>query len=79
MEFMGVKDRADMWINYIPGEVAGLDDRVLEFFQNVYILGMVEYEGMRSDSISKNEKEERRREYLKLKEEFEPTHQSKEV
>lgn len=41
MEFHGVKDSCDMYINYFPeGEYRDVDDRIIEFIRNVYSKGM---------------------------------------
>ena len=71
MEFHGIKDKADMWINYGPQECCGMDKRVVEFFESVYSRGiekfnetMAEYE---KDAQERKEKEE----YLRLKKKFE--------
>src|SRR5579862_8136084 len=48
MEFHGVKDTCDMWINYMGDqsfcECEGVDDRVVKFVRSVYERGMVKYE-----------------------------------
>ena len=44
MEFHGIKDSCDMWINYFPGEYDGVDDRIIEFIQDIYKKGMAKYD-----------------------------------
>lgn len=45
MEFHGVKDACDMWINYWPdGEYPDVDDRIIEFIRSVYHRGMAKYD-----------------------------------
>jgi hypothetical protein len=61
MEFHGVKDSCDMWINYWPdGEYADVDDRIIQFIRQVYAEGMDVYEG-RMRNIRKREVERRER------------------
>lgn len=43
MEFHGVKDKTEMWINYFPNECDGVDDRILDFCRSVYEEGMARY------------------------------------
>lgn len=52
--FHGVKDSCDMWINYFPGQCAGVDDRVIEFFQSLFERGMDKYEETAAQEIMKN-------------------------
>jgi hypothetical protein len=42
--FHGVKDSVDMWINFVSGQCDGVDDRVLDFFKELYAKGMVKYD-----------------------------------
>jgi len=44
MRFHGVEDKTDMWLNYCPNDCCDMDERVLEFFQDVYKRGMVKYD-----------------------------------
>lgn len=45
MEFHGVKNSCDMWINYSPRDYDcdGVDYRVVAFFRRVYEQGMENY------------------------------------
>ena len=46
MEFHGVKDKCDMWINYSPDTSAypGVDYRIVDFITSVYDRGMAKYD-----------------------------------
>ena len=44
MEFHGVKDDCDMYINYLPTECCGMDERVIDFFSRIYEKGMEKYD-----------------------------------
>jgi len=55
MEFLGIKEKADMDINYSPNDCCNMDERVTEFFNNVYERGMEIY--------NENEREYREKEY----------------
>lgn len=46
MEFHGIKDKADMWINYDPYycSTCNVDRRIVEFIQSVYNRGIEKYE-----------------------------------
>lgn len=44
MEFHGVKDSCDMWINYTPTDCCNMDSRVLKFFERIYNQGMAKYD-----------------------------------
>ena len=44
MEFHGVKDHTDMWINYFPNTCCNMDQRVVDFFEDVYQRGMDVYD-----------------------------------
>lgn len=78
MEFHGVKDKIDMWINYSPDGEYGIDNRIIEFVESVYDRGMVKYnkqmdkywKEQNKEKIEKEEKAELER--LKQKYESEP-------
>lgn len=79
MEFHGVKDKCDMWVNYSPEGCCGMDYRVIEFFASVYEKGMDKYNEMmdkwtEEQSREENEKAERR-ELARLKEKYKETQQ----
>lgn len=59
MSFHGITKKCDMWINYSPnGEYYGVDDRIIEFIQEVYYLGMDKYnEQMVKLRFEENKKE----------------------
>lgn len=73
IEFHGIKEKCDMWINYLPGEFEGVDDRIVKFFRDVYERGMDEYnkiireywEEQHRNELEKREKDELER--LKIK------------
>lgn len=69
MEFHGVKDSCDMYVNYYP-EDDGMDQRVSEFFRSVYERGMAVY----NDSMAKRSEEEKecweRAEYKRLEQKY---------
>lgn len=75
MEFHGVKDSLDAWINYVPLSCCDMDERVVEFFRRVYYAGMEKFEAERAaaeleknkDEIEKSEREE----YERLKTKYE--------
>lgn len=60
MDFHGVKDECDMYINYIP-EADGVDQRIADFLLDVYWRGMDKYNDQR-------EKEYQRRNKKKIEE-----------
>ena len=70
MEFHGIKDKTDMWINYWPHECCGMDKKVIDFFDSVYRRGMEKYD----ENIAEYEKDVQERkekeEYLRLKKKF---------
>jgi len=43
MEFHGVKDKCEMWINYSATEFDCMDYRVVNFFKRIYEKGMDAY------------------------------------
>lgn len=57
MEFHGVKDKTDMWVNYSPSDCFSMDQRVIEFFQSVYERGMAIYNRDMEDYYAKENKE----------------------
>ena len=75
MEFHGVKDKCDMWINYWPEGSCNMDQRVIDFFDRVYQKGMDIYQ----DEVNKYEAERdkaeieanEKAEYERLKTKFE--------
>lgn len=74
MEFHGVKDKADMWINYWPADCCGMDKRVIEFFTKVYNEGMEKWneENEKHDKKYKAEQLElaERKELARLKDKY---------
>lgn len=78
MEFHGVKDKTDMWINYYPDSEYGIDKRIVEFVESVYDRGMTKYNKrmekywaeQNKEKVEKEEKAELER--LKNKYEKEP-------
>lgn len=75
MEFHGVKDSTDMWINYVPESCCSMDRRVADFFQSVYERGMDIYQAeMKKEDIKRNRKQieaKEKAEYERLKAKFE--------
>ena len=67
MEFHGIKEKCDMWINYYPGEYDGVDDRIIEFIKNIYEKGMVKYNISVSEYWKEEKEKEERAEYERLK------------
>ena len=76
MEFHGVKDKCDMWINYIPTDCCSMDERVIKFFRGVYEDGMAKFNEEMAAHEFKRTKGERERaeraEYERLKKKFDP-------
>lgn len=77
MEFHGVKDTCDMWINYYPHECCGMDKRVIEFFKRIYDEGMDKYNAIvhESEKVEREKAEQKREldELKRLKEKYENT------
>lgn len=71
MEFHGVKDKTDMWINYYPDDEYGIDRRVVEFIQEVYDKGMKVYDKRLEQSRKEQREKEERLQYEQLKKKFE--------
>jgi hypothetical protein len=44
MEFQNKTEKLELDINYIPGFVDGIDDRIIEFFQKCYNSGIARYQ-----------------------------------
>lgn len=75
MEFHGVKDKTDMWINYSPwGCSCNMDQRVIDFFNDVYERGMSKYNDMvfemQREDREKEEEEKDLKEFKRLKEKY---------
>lgn len=60
MEFHGIKNKCDMWINYdgYNGEFDGVDDRIIEFCRDVYGRGMEKYNTQREKDYQREHKKE---------------------
>jgi len=44
IDYIGIKDKCDMWMNYNPdGECEGVDDRIVEFFRRVHEKAVLKY------------------------------------
>lgn len=75
MEFHGVKDSCDLWINYSPDEYGCMDQRVVEFFKSVYDRGIVKYQEDLNryfrDRRRKETEASERAELARLKEKYE--------
>lgn len=71
MEFHGIKDKCDMWINYWPSNVEGVDDRIIEFCRRIYEKGMAKYENEMAERLEKEYEQEIRqaeeKEFARLK------------
>lgn len=70
MEFHGVKDSCDMWLNWWTesSEYEGVDNRVIEFIQRVYNKGMEKYNQEMNKYYQELNKEEiKRKEIIQLK------------
>ncbi|MGO9530803.1 MAG: hypothetical protein ACLP3B_06450 [Syntrophobacteraceae bacterium] len=75
MEFHGVKDKCDMWINYMGdssfAECEGVDDRIVKFIRNIYEKGMTKYRQQMEEYYEKEHAEDIRkgeeREFERLK------------
>jgi len=57
MEFHGVKDSCDMWVNYSPEGCCGMDQRVIDFFERVYKKGMAKYDRQMAEYEAERNKE----------------------
>lgn len=59
MEFHGVKDKTDMWINWSDynSECHGVDQRIIDWFRSVHERGMEKYE----EALFESQKEQRER------------------
>ena len=59
MEFHGVKDKTDMWINWSDcfSECVGVDQRIIDFFRSINDRGMAKY----ADMVYEGQREERER------------------
>lgn len=68
MEFHDVKKTCDMWVNYYPNGCCGMDQRVIDFFDEVYNLGMANYNAMVAKIEYENDRAAReKREVAELK------------
>ena len=72
MEFHGIKDKCDMWINYYPHECCGMDKRVIEFFESVYERGMHVYDGLIADAEKDQREKSEREELARLEQKYRP-------
>lgn len=76
MEFHGIKETADMWINYYPHDCCGMDERIISFFKDVYVRGILAYDEMIYESTLKNReieiKDSELKELARLKAKWEP-------
>ena len=70
MEFHGVKDKTDMWINYYPDSEFGIDSNIVEFIQKVYNKGMLRYNKQQEKYFEEEREKEERKQYEKLKEKY---------
>jgi hypothetical protein len=69
MEFHGIKDKADMWINWgdSTSEAPGVDQRIIDWFRSMHERGMEKYSEMMYESQKEDrEKAERERELAEL-------------
>ena len=69
-EFMGVKDKCDMYINY-SGDSNDVDDRVADFFREVYEKGMINYNNILAKDAEKEEQIMEKAELKRLKKKYE--------
>ena len=71
---MGVKDKADMYINYFEGECEGVDDRIIQFFRDnwrkAYSLYRQRIADVESELKAAEIEREDREEYERLKKKF---------
>ncbi len=74
MEFHGVKDDCDMWVNYFPRDCCNMDQRVIDFFNNVHEKGMRKYEVIMEKSYARQNKDkiekQEKAELKRLKEKY---------
>lgn len=79
MEFHGVKEKTDMWINYFPHDCCNMDRRVIEFFDDVYERGMAKYDKFvakeRAKERGKEIEEEEKAELKRLQKKYNSPHQ----
>lgn len=57
MEFHGIKDKCDMWLNYYPQECCRMDKRVVDFFNSVYERGRAVYDQQMASMTPEERKE----------------------
>lgn len=73
MEFHGVKDSCDMYINYFP-ENDGVDQRIIDFISGVYWRGMAKYDEETAKRYEREHKKEieenEKKELNRLKEKY---------
>lgn len=70
MEFHGIKDHTDMWINYFPQECCQMDARVVEFFDKMYRRGMEKYHANNEKYFAEQKDIEERKEFERLKKKY---------
>ncbi len=77
MEFHGVKDSCDMWINWSPRdwECEGVDYRVIEFIQKIYNKGIEKYNAQQEEYWAQQRRKDvevaERKELKRLKQKYE--------
>lgn len=75
MEFHGIKDKCEMYINYCPEYCCNMDSRVVEFIDNVYTRGMEAYDKLVAKAYAKEHKDrienEEKAELDRLKKKYE--------
>lgn len=74
MEFHGIEDACDMWLNYSSGSYDGVDDRIVKFISSVYERGMSKYnsemEEIYEEEHKKETEERERAELARLKRKY---------
>lgn len=58
IEFHGVKDKYDAYLNWFDDEVEGVDQRIVDFVRDVYRRGMDAY----NNDVYESQREQRERE-----------------
>lgn len=66
---MGVRENADMWINYFPGN-DGVDERILEWFRATYAKAYEKYASDQDKAMISAEEAAERAEYERLRAKF---------
>ena len=62
IDFIGIKKKQEFWINYcgdyLSAECYGVDNRIVEFFRDIYEKGIEKYDRILQEQYEKEHKKE---------------------